>query len=212
MPRFIMPAIPLFCILAASAICLIDLPRQLKLLLIAFTAYTLTISMPAAFMMLANPGTWKVAYGRMSKSDYLLHEHPSYSAPYFAGVQFINQSLPQNATILFVGEERGFYCNRRFITASWFDTNPLINLADTASNSTDFAYKLQRKGITHLLINAGSEHYQTWLKSLSPNSLSKFKDLLSHNAQLLFEHNKEYARNDRSWVQVYEIANANSVD
>jgi hypothetical protein len=70
-----------------------------------------------------------------------------------------------------------------------------------------------RAGIYQQMRNALTlEHYQTWLKSLSPNSLSKFKDLLSHNALLLFEHNKEYARNDRSWVQVYEIANANSVD
>lgn len=203
--RFIMPAIPPFCILVATAICLIDLPRQLRFLLIGFTSYTVTISMPAAFMMLANPGTWKVAYGRISKSDYLLHEHPAYNAPYYAGVQFINQNLPQNTTVLFIGEERGFYCERKFITASVFDTNPIVNLANTASNSADLANKLQHKGITHLLINTGSEHYQTWKKNLSPESLSKFENLLRHNARLLFNAHKDYAPNDRTWVQVFQI-------
>ncbi|MHB2026003.1 MAG: ArnT family glycosyltransferase [Elusimicrobiota bacterium] len=209
MPRFIMPAIPLFCILVAAAVCLIDLPRQLRFILIGFFGYTVTISMPAAFMVLADPGTWKVAYGRISESDYLLHEHPGYDAPYYAGVQFINQNLPQDATVLFIGEERGFYCERKFITASVFDINPLVTLADAASNSSDLANMLQREGITHLLINAGSEHYQAWLKTLSPESQSKFEGLLSRNTQLLFEDKKEYAPNDRSWVQVYKIVTAN---
>ena len=212
MPRFIMPGIPLFCILAATAVCLMDMPRTMRFLATGFVCYTMTISMAFTFMMLAGSETWKVAYGRISKSDYLLHEHLSYTAPYYAGAQFVNQNLPRDAMVLFIGEERGFYCERKFITASWFDINPLVNLANAASNSADLADKLQRKGITHLLVNAGSEHYQAWLKNLSPESLSKFEGLLSHNAQLLFEENKEYAPSDRSWVQVYKLATANSID
>ena len=208
LPRFIMPAIPLFCILVAEALCRADMPRKLRALLIGFTGYTIVITMAAIFMMLADPGTWKVAYGRMTKPEYLLHEHPSYKAPYYAGVEFINRNLPQDAVVLFVGEERGFYCERKFITASVFDVNPLTDLAESSANEDVLLANLRGRGIDYLLVNAGSSHYADWRKGLSPKALLRYENLLKNKARLLFEHNKQYSPDDRSWVQVFKLGDS----
>lgn len=205
LPRFILPAVPIYCILIASATCMIELPRPARFLTVGVFCYAMTISMARAFLMLSESGAWKAAYGRVAKSAYLLHEHPSYTAPYYAGVEFINENLPPDATVLFIGEERGYYCERRFITASVFDVNPMARLADSAGGADDLLANLERKGITHLLVNAGSQHYQDWLASLDRESLVKYQDLLRHKARLIFDHNKQDTPNDRSWVQVYEL-------
>lgn len=205
LPRFMLPAIPVFCILVASALCLIELPRPARFLFIGIFCYAITISLARTFLMLSESGTWKAAYGRITKSDYLLHEHPSYNAPYYAGAKYINENLPQDATVLFIGEERGYYCERKFITASVFDVNPMADSADSAADTDDLLASLKRKGITHLLVNAGSQHYQQWLGSLRRESREKYENLLTHKAQLIFDYNKQDVPNDRSWVQVYKL-------
>lgn len=202
--RFILPAIPLFCILVASALWLAELPRPLRLLIVGIFYYTITLSMAKAFLMLAQPGAWKVAYGRATKADYLLHEHPSYTAPYYAGVRFINENLPQDATVLFIGEERGYYCERKFITASVLDVNPMFDLAGSSADAADLLANLKRKSITHLLVNAGSEHYHRWLEGLTRESREKYENLLKHKAELIFNHVQDLPK-DRSWVQVYKL-------
>lgn len=202
--RFLLPAVPIFSILVASALCLIQLPRPLRALVLAAFYYTVTISMARTFLMLARPGAWKVAYGRAAKSDYLLHEHPAYTAPYYSGVQFINENLAPDATVLFIGEERGYYCERKFITASMLDVNPMQELAATAPDTETLLAKLKQKGVTHLLINTGSEHYQRWLSGLGRENLGKYEALLNAKAELLFNH-KQDTPNDRSWVQVYRL-------
>lgn len=202
--RFVLPAVPLYCILVASALWLTELPRRLRLAIVAIFFYTMTINMARVFLMQANPGTWKVSYGRMTKSDYLLHEHPSYNAPYYAGAKFINANLPQDATVLFIGEERGYYSERKFITASVFDVNPMLGLANSSADADELLANLKRKGITHLLVNAGSEHYHRWLEGLPRGSRARYESLLNVRAKLIFNHVQDLP-NDRSWVQVYEL-------
>lgn len=204
LPRFALPAVPLYCILVASALWLAELPRGLRLTIVVIFFYTISMNMARIFLMLAQPGTWKVAYGRITKPDYLLHEHPSYTAPYYAGVKFINENLPHDATVLFIGEERGYYCERKFITASVFDVNPMLTLADSSTDADDLSANLKRKGITHLLVNAGSEHYHRWLGGLSRGSRERYESLLKVRAELIFNHVQDLPK-DRSWVQVYEL-------
>lgn len=202
--RFFLPAIPIFCILVASALWLVQLPRALRFLIVGVFYYTITISMAKAFLMLAQPGAWKVAYGRATKADYLLHEHPSYNAPYYAGAKFINENLPQDAVVLFIGEERGYYCERKFITASVLDVNPMLDLANSSAHAADLLANLKRRNITHLLVNTGSEHYHRWLESLAPESRIKYENFLKQKAELIFNHAHDLP-NDRAWVQVYKL-------
>lgn len=206
LPRFVMPVVPLYCILVAMALCLIEMPSKARYALLGITSYAITISMSSIFMMLANSGTWKVAYGRMSRSEYLLHEHPAYKAPYYAAAEYINQNAPQEATVLVIGEERGFYLERKFITASWFNVNPMVDFAKASSNSEELLFRLRSSGISFLLINTGSEHYQRWLNELGPDNLAKYQDLLTHRAKLVYQVAKEFSPNDRCWVQVFGLA------
>ena len=208
LPRFLMPAIPLFCILAASAVSLVNLPKAMRYPILGAVWYTSLISLAVIFMMLSESGTWRAATGRISAADYLLHEHPAYSAPYYAGAAFINQNLPQDAKVLFIGEERGFYCERKFITASVFDVNPMAALADASVDADALLTNLRQAGVTHLLVNIGSEHYQRWLQGLTPGNRTKYETLIRSKAKLIFDYNKQSAPNDRSWVQVFQLEDA----
>mgnify|MGYP005842160489 CR=1 FL=1 len=61
--------------------------------------------------------------------------------------------LPQEARVVFVGEPRSFRFPRRFVAPSYYDTSPLAEVAEHASNDSDLANWLISEGFTHLLIN-----------------------------------------------------------
>lgn len=205
LPRFIMPAVPIYCILLGIALHRVRFPQWLRVSFLSAAWYSVAISLAAIFMMLSASETWRVSYGRTDSTEYLLHEHPSYSAPYYAAAQYINAHAPQSATVLFLGEERGFYCQRRFITASVFDTNPAQPLAEAAADSAELSNALKTKGVNYLLVNAGSAHYQQWLQKLSTRGRRNLEGLFRSEASLAFDYDKQDSPTDRSWVQVYKL-------
>ena len=85
-----------------------------------------------------------------------------------------------------------------------FDVNPMTGLAASSADADALLAGLGRAGITHLLVNAGSEHYRRWLEGLSRESRRKYEDLLKRKAELIFNHAQDQP-NDRSWVQVYRL-------
>ncbi|PIQ88034.1 MAG: hypothetical protein COV73_00970, partial [Candidatus Omnitrophica bacterium CG11_big_fil_rev_8_21_14_0_20_43_6] len=58
-----------------------------------------------------NARSIKVALGWESRQQYLLREERTYKVE-----NFIDQNLPQNATIFVIGETRVYYMNRKYIT------------------------------------------------------------------------------------------------
>ena len=82
--------------------------------------------------------------GRVGRDDYIerfRREHPT--------IQFANQNLAENAEILclFLGKRR-YYSDREMI----FDEGFLLDTLKRAKSSTDVLMRLQKRGITHLLI------------------------------------------------------------
>lgn len=71
-------------------------------------------------------------------------------------VIWMNQNLPPDAVVLYVGEARVFYAKSPVVWATAFDQHPLERIMSSVKSPAELAQALRRAGITHVFIN-GSE-------------------------------------------------------
>ena len=91
--------------------------------------------------------------GVETKESFLSKERHLYPNPSFKVIDYINKHVKRDARVLFMGETRGYYCQRRHVTNSVFDV-PLIVKWTRKVNSDEGLYNLiRREGITHILFN-----------------------------------------------------------
>ncbi|MFH1369308.1 MAG: glycosyltransferase family 39 protein [Elusimicrobiota bacterium] len=95
----------------------------------------------------------RVVFGHQSKRDYLFTQRQSYPSPYYGVIDWANNNLPKDSTILFLGECRGFHSERKFITYTLSDYCPLIQWTDKCRNADDLYAVTKEKGVTHILLN-----------------------------------------------------------
>lgn len=90
----------------------------------------------------------------MSKDEFLSRSRPSYPNPPYSALKWINENIPEDAKILFSGENKSYYLKREYITYS-VETNlqPLMEFLKKSENASDFLRILESEGVTHLLIN-----------------------------------------------------------
>ncbi len=75
--------------------------------------------------------------------------------PPFAAYRALDEVLPQDATILLIGEPRIFGVPRTVIAPSQHDPSPMQTLCEGNAPPSSFAETLRLQGITHLVINDG---------------------------------------------------------
>ena len=104
---------------------------------------------------------WEFLTGRESEESYLSRALPSY--PVF---EYINNNLPSNSLILFLGETMNFYCQRKVVSSTAFDINPIVTALKNAKTKEDVYTYLKQLGITHILINSpGMERLENSYKT-----------------------------------------------
>lgn len=97
-------------------------------------------------MTLGASYTWRNLRGKLpDKAQYLD------IIPYYPAIEFINKSLPVQARIAFIGEDRTFYIKRSFLASSSFDRNPVLSDFLASRDAADWCERLRLRGITHLL-------------------------------------------------------------
>ena len=72
-------------------------------------------------------------------------------------MEFVNDAanVPEQSKVLFLGEARPYYCDRDVVMATVFDRHPLEDAFADGRTPEDVWQYLQRRGITHVLVNAG---------------------------------------------------------
>jgi hypothetical protein len=96
---------------------------------------------------------FKVALGIEEKGHYLTRKLLNSPYPVF---QYINSKLSDNDKILFVGEQRGVYCEKEYVCISIsgeFNTNLLVRWANQSKNSDEMISYMKNEKITHVLYN-----------------------------------------------------------
>jgi hypothetical protein len=108
-----------------------------------------------------------VVLGAQSSDDYLSRAHPSYGDPYYPCARFINESLPAQARVMVLGDERGYYLDRDYVASTVFAEHPLKRYLAESASPEALRERLRREGLTHFLINAGKvreKGVESWLK------------------------------------------------
>ena len=181
-----------------------DLPLVVRRAMIGATLYTVVMSAGGIYWAWQKQELWKVPLNQLSRDEYLSREHQGYDTLYYPAVKYVNENLPQEAVVLFLGEERGFYCERRFVTSSVFDVNPLLLMAEASREPRHLLDALKQQGISHLLVNRAAARFKEAGARLSPRARNNIEWLLGKGSQLLF-NDRHDVPGARYWVQVYRI-------
>ncbi len=120
-------------------------------------------------------------FGNQSKEEFLV----SHGVNYYPVIEWANQTIPANSRILFVGELRGYYCERDYLLhvgIQGIDEEKLIlrNFIKEANSVDELLRKLNGLEITHILINF-------------PEISRLAKDYLSLNSYFEFSDNRKSA-------------------
>jgi hypothetical protein len=91
-----------------------------------------------------------VAFGRDSKAQFL---EQTCSVDIQPMVDYINTNLSNDARILMLFENRGYYLERDYVADGTFEVSRIAQMITTADSPEALYAQLKQKGITHVLIN-----------------------------------------------------------
>jgi hypothetical protein len=154
--RFLLPILPIIGIISAYSIYTLILQGKLikklhQAILTGSLAILLFMTLPHILGIGADfglPNNLSVVSGMESKESFLLRTFAPYDT-----FRYINKNLPEDAKILFLWENRGFYCEREYIFDSVFEASWILKMVREAKNSLGLFKKLNEMQITHILLN-----------------------------------------------------------
>ena len=168
-----------------------------------------------------------VVFGFQTKKEYLSTQRPSYPCPYYQTVSWANENLLKTAKILFLGETRGYYSQRKFVTATGAVFNPVVLWSTESKNAEELHRKLtEEEKITHILVNppegqrlAGYDNFcwedGTGLKTFNEFWNKYVREIYRGIGDVTLRDGRQgskvpefwnqYVRNPWSYVYLYEI-------
>ena len=152
--RYFIPTLSLFSLIFAYYIFGYNYPKLLKTFFMALLIFIGVINSKfaenvLAFLKMPMP----YILGIQSKHDYLFTMKGGYPNPYYSVVDYANDNIPKDSRILFIGETRGLYSKRRFLTNGVGDYSPLNEWLKQCKDPKELLAKFRSEGITHILLN-----------------------------------------------------------
>jgi len=209
--RFMLPTLPFISCLAALAIARKPVPAWLRRAGWTAAIFSSTLNLQMTFQMGSAHASalWPLLLGHASRSDYLKAEHMGYGAPYYAAMEYINQHLPPDAKVLFLGDSRGYYCERDFIAPTVFDRHPFWDAAKDARSAEELLDQVKRLGITHIFVSANELYGNAGRPTVMPKDIiagKVFGDFWDRCLEKVFEdrqRSKDGATTN--WLIVYRL-------
>jgi len=225
--RYFLPSLPVISVILAVYILKANLPQIFKkvILLVISLAFLGNIYF-ILLMQKINQNPLPVVLGLESRKEYLSTQRPTYPNPYYGVIDWANQNLPETAKILFMGEARELYAEKRTITG-WIDTyTPAVVFSRSAKNGDELWGKLKKEGITHILLNVPEVRRLTDILHWEGEDLKVFlefwnkyvKEIYKDVADISIPHQgiysmkkqvphwwKQYHMDPRNYVYLYEI-------
>jgi hypothetical protein len=151
--RFLYPVLPAAAFIAAyGAVNFWRRGGVMKYLLTALASIFVVSNFYMYFAVERFIEPFGAAIGTETRAAYLSRKLLSSPYPAFS---FINEELPADSLILFVGERRGYYCRRKYVTIEVFSAgqNPIVEWANSSPDAAGFRSRLKENGFTHVLYN-----------------------------------------------------------
>ncbi len=179
--RFLYPALGALCLLAGAALDGWSPARGaataarvgLSLCLvwgILLQALTLAVDArdPSRRPARVSPLTW--ISGRITEGEFL--------GPAADPVFWMNEHLPGDATVLYLGEARTYYSRHRYVADTVYNRSRLVPLVAGAGGPDEIARRFREAGITHLYLNVSElerlRRNYGYLRDIDMNALAEF--------------------------------------
>ncbi|MCD6521958.1 glycosyltransferase family 39 protein [Candidatus Calescamantes bacterium] len=185
--RFAFPLFPLLSV--AAGVSILEFKERLPLIssffLLIGVLFSLGSNLYRDMLYFTYYDFGKVAL-RLEERDKYLEE----KLYFYPAMEFINQNLPRNSKILFVGDNQTYYCARDYLSFSPLDHNPFAELVKVSSSLKEIKTSLQKWGITHIYVNLSEikrveETYRAF--NWGKEDFLKFRDFLQKQCNLLFK-------------------------
>jgi 4-amino-4-deoxy-L-arabinose transferase-like glycosyltransferase len=148
----------------------------------AFLVLALPIAYNAPYLVnqFAYVDPFRYLSGELSRDEYIARFRPEYDA-----MKFVNESLPEDAKVLFAFMgDRGYYCEKDY----FFGESVLGRVFQSASAPEEISFKLKETGATHLLIY--HHLFEKWMRENFRGEKEKLlrKFFEDHVRYLFFRH------------------------
>lgn len=148
--RYLLPVLVLLAAAGGAA---------LSLLLAAWrgvvrAALSAVVTVALAWSILSTASVQAFARIGCTLGVYDLEEWMRSSVDYWTAARFIDDTLPEDATLLLVAEPRSLYIERDVLVEDPFRTPLLVELAASETSAAGIAARLASQGVTHVLFNA----------------------------------------------------------
>ncbi|MDD5132551.1 MAG: glycosyltransferase family 39 protein [bacterium] len=151
--RYFLPAMAVFCVIAGYLLYDEKISSFNRGLLKIMFGMILVGNLAVICMAFEGIDPAPVVAGIETKGSYLGRSHLFYQAPLYPAIEYINKNIPLDSRILFVGDSRGYYCERDYIANTAFDVPTFQKYFQAAKNAAELAQYLRRDKLTHLLVN-----------------------------------------------------------
>jgi len=129
--------------------------------------------------------------GLEDEAHYLERAVSSYPA-----MRYIDEKLPKEGKVLFIGETRSYYLNHPFICVSAYNTHPLSKIVREANGTKEIGEKLKEMGIRYLLFSqqetARLDRYFPLHFQFNRFDRIKFTMFLNEGTTILFNKNNVF--------------------
>jgi 4-amino-4-deoxy-L-arabinose transferase-like glycosyltransferase len=89
------------------------------------------------------------ALGQFTRNEFVASVGEGVLEP----IVWMNENLPADAKVLYVGEARAYYAKQSVVYSTAFDRNPLTAISRAAKTTEDLVATLRAQGITHVYVN-----------------------------------------------------------
>jgi len=156
--RFFISGLTLFGIIISYLLVRVEKENRYFTKIVIFLVFLMLINNIgwSLVILTRNKDPWGVVLGRESREEYLYRDSIGRNLMpyYYPLVKYINQNLSLDAKVLFMGEARGYYCEREFVTSLAEDPHSIvIRLVRFSKDTDELLEKLKSLGITHVLYN-----------------------------------------------------------
>ena len=147
--RFLIPALPLLAIACAVAVVgLLDrLPRA------SWRRAGRALAFTAAFGVLVADQGRVLAAGYRTLGVYLRAPGDLLPTAVHPVYRFVNDRLPPDALVLFLGTNQRFFCDREVLADSFFEASQIAAWLAPAGNVPELRRLLEERGVSHLLVD-----------------------------------------------------------
>ncbi|MBI5555626.1 MAG: glycosyltransferase family 39 protein [Elusimicrobia bacterium] len=187
--RFLLPILPLFCILIIAFVYNGQMNRWTKWSMKLIVLLVLVTNFGMILSSLNRKEPYQVVAGDEKVDDYLSRSHPFYPYPVYPAITFFNNSLPISSKVMFVGEERGYYSRRQLIVNSAFDQPTFQKYYENVPDADTLAARLIAADIRYILFNEGELlrmqiSYRPF--RFSRGDLKLLREFWSNNSRMLY--------------------------